>query len=174
MFCDRGDERGSLSLTSEPCDQTGGVQGPSCWVSVALEHVLAGRPRSLREQCHLAGYPASLWGLLLPQVESHIPWPVFGQLWSWHCHTLGSLCAAGPRPGHGGGWGSLCGSGAATGQHPLRCCRLRLPVACRRLDAGKRGRWAWQEPPWGILPHGDHGRLWVIVIPRKEGESWVC
>lgn len=36
-------------------------------------------------QYRLWGDLASLWGLLFLQVESHVPWPMFGQLWPWHC-----------------------------------------------------------------------------------------
>ena len=86
----------------------------------ALELVLASCLRSSPGQCHFWGSRASLWGLLLLQVESHIPRPVLSQLWAWHGHTLGGLCAAGQWQGHGGGRGGLCKSGAAAGQHPLR------------------------------------------------------
>lgn len=82
-------------------------------------------------------------GLGLLQVENPVPWPVLSELWSGHRHALRGLCAAQPRPGCGGGGGSLRGSGAASGQRPLCHHRLHLPVACQLLDTGKRWGWGW-------------------------------
>ena len=130
----------------------------------ASELVLAGCPRSPPGQCHLWGSRAPLWGLLLLQVESHVPRPVLGQLWARHSHTLAGLCAAGPRPGHGGGRGGLRRSRAATGQHPLHRRRLCVPVACQRLDTGKRCGWGRPASVSAeVLTHGDLGQ--GVVIP---------
>lgn len=162
MFCDKGDLLKETELSflqsfpraTQPSDQPGGAQGLCCWTPPgASELLLAGRPRSPPEQCHLWGSQTSPWGLLLLQVESHVSRPVLGQLWARHGHSLGGLCAAGPRPGHGGGQGSLRGPRAATGQHPLHRCRLRLPVACQRLDTGKRCSWGW---PASVSAEGPH------------------